>query len=108
MVQDSFIEQSFSSHKINGKRKSKPHFWSEAVRKDIYIAILKSYGYFIESHVHRFGDMLKEKLLGIELRNVGINSRCSEKWVGKWLTWLLPNFTRNCIAITTNDGKNFE
>ena len=37
----------------------------------IYREILKSYGYFIESHVHRFGDMLKEKLLGIELRNVG-------------------------------------
>ena len=26
----------------------------------IYIEILKSYGYFIKSHVHRFGDMLKE------------------------------------------------
>ena len=35
-----------------------------------YIEILKSYGYFIESHVSGFGDMLKEKLPGIELRNV--------------------------------------
>ena len=37
----------------------------------IYREILKSYGYFIESYVPRFGDMLKEKLLGIELRNIG-------------------------------------
>ena len=41
-----------------------------------YIEILKSYGYFIESHISRFGDMLKEKLPGKEFRNVGKNSRC--------------------------------
>ena len=33
--------------------------------------VLKSYGYFIESPVSRFGDMLKEKLPRIELQNVG-------------------------------------
>ena len=35
------------------------------------IEILKSYGYFIESHVSIFEDMLKEKFPGIELLNVG-------------------------------------
>ena len=35
--------------------------------ENTYIEILKSYGYFIESQVSRFGDMLKEKLPGIEL-----------------------------------------
>ena len=39
--------------------------------ENTYTEILKSYGYFIESHVSRFGDMSKEKLPRIELRNVG-------------------------------------
>ena len=39
--------------------------------ENTYIEILKSYGYFIESHVSRFGDMLKGKLPGKELRNIG-------------------------------------
>ena len=75
MVQDSLIEQSYSSHKTSGKRKSMPYFWSETVRKCI-IEILKSYRYFIESHVFRFGDMLKEKLPAIEFQMSTKNSRC--------------------------------
>ena len=39
--------------------------------ENTFIEILKSYGYFIEYDASRFGDMLKEKLPGIELRNVG-------------------------------------
>ena len=62
MVQDSFNEQNYSSHITNGKRK---------FIENTYIEILKLCGYFIESYVSRFGDVLKEKLPGIELRNVG-------------------------------------
>ena len=69
MVQNSFTEQSYSSHKTNGKRKSKPYFWIET--ENTCIEILKWYGHFIESHVSRFGDMLKKKLPEIELQNVG-------------------------------------
>ena len=32
--------------------------------------ILNSYGYNIDSHVSRFGDMLKQKLPGLELQNI--------------------------------------
>ena len=52
MVQDSFNEQNYSSHITNGKRK---------FIENTYIEILKLCGYFIESHVSRFGDVLKEK-----------------------------------------------
>ena len=33
--------------------------------ENTYIETLKSYGYCIENHTSRFGDMLKEKLPGI-------------------------------------------
>ena len=36
--------------------------------ENTYIEIIELYGYFIESHVSRFEDMLKEKLRGAELR----------------------------------------
>ena len=64
MVQNSFMQQNYSSHKANGKRKFRPYFWSEQL-SNTYIEILKSYGYFIESHVSRFGDMFEEKFPGL-------------------------------------------
>ena len=36
-----------------------------------YVEILNSYGYNIDSHVSRFGGMLKQKLPGVELQNIG-------------------------------------
>ena len=36
-----------------------------------YVEILNSYGYNIDSHVSRFGDMLKQKLPSVELQNIG-------------------------------------
>ena len=35
------------------------------------VEILNSYGYNIDSRVSRFGDMLKQKLPVVELRNIG-------------------------------------
>ena len=70
MVQDSFIEQSYLSHRTKGK-KNPGRIFEVKQLENTYIEILRSYKYFIESHVSRFGDMLKEKLPGRELRNVG-------------------------------------
>ena len=47
--------------------KNSGHIFELKQLENTYIETLKSQGYFIESHVSRFGDMLKEKLPGIEL-----------------------------------------
>ena len=59
MVQNSFIEQSYSSHKANGNKNPGRIFEAKQL-KNTYIEILKSYGYFIESHVSRFGYMFEK------------------------------------------------
>ena len=64
--------------------------------ENTYIEILKSYGYFIESHVSRFGDMVKEKLPGIELRNA-----C------KKLTLYFKSTADALINESVNDSNDF-
>ena len=55
MVQDSFIEQSYSSNKQ--AENEIPGLTFEVKQlENTYIEIIKSYGYFIESDVSRFGD----------------------------------------------------
>ena len=44
--------------------------------ENTYIEILKSYGYFIESHISRSGDMLKERLPEKRVAKCRQNSRC--------------------------------
>ena len=64
--------------------------------ENTYIEMLKSYGHFIESHISRFGDMLKEKLTAIELRNVG-----------KKLTLYFKSTADALINESVNDSNNF-
>ena len=74
-----FVERWFKIHSLNKvihhikqMENENPGRISEVKQlENTYTEILKSYGYFIESHVARFGDILKEKLPGIELQNVG-------------------------------------
>ena len=44
------------------------HIFEMKQSENTYIEILKSYENFIECHVSRIGDVLKEKLPGIECR----------------------------------------
>ena len=63
--------------------------------ENAYIEILKSYGSLIESRVPRFGDVLKEKLPGIELQ------------IGKKLTLYFESTADTLINESTNDSNSF-
>ena len=84
--------------------------------ENTYIEILKSSGYFIESHVYRFGDMLKEKLPRIELRNVGKKLTLCFKSTGDTLINKSVNDSNDfyqtlleaALPLRKNNGKNFE
>ena len=69
MAQESLIKQSCSSHKQR-ENGNPGRIFEVKQLENTYVEISKSNGYFIESHISRFGDMLKEKLPGIELPNV--------------------------------------
>ena len=73
------MERWFKIHSLNKvihyiketENKNPGHIFEVKQLENTYIEILKSYGYFIENPVSRFGDMLKEKLPRTELQNVG-------------------------------------
>ena len=57
-------------HNIKQTENENPGYFFEGKQlENKYVEILNSYGYNIDSHVSRFGDMLKEKLPGVELQN---------------------------------------
>ena len=84
-------------HHINQTENENPGCISEVKQlENTYVEILKSYGYFIESHVSRSADMLKEKWPGIELWNTG-----------KKLTLYFKSTARALINESVNDSKDF-
>ena len=60
-----------SHHRKQTENKNTGRIFEVKQLENTYTEILKSYGYFIESHASRFGDMSKEILPGIGLQNVG-------------------------------------
>ena len=69
-----FNEQSYSLNSLNKvihyikqtENENPGRIFEMKQSENTYIEILKSYEYFIESHISRIGDVLKDKLPGIE------------------------------------------
>ena len=115
MVQNSFMQQNYSSHKANGKRKFRPYFWSETVKQYIYRDIEIIWIFYWKSCFQIWRYVWRKIPRFISAKSwlktqaaFYINSRWCDKWVGKWFKQLYQTLLEPALPLQQMMGKTLE